>query len=250
MFPLLMKPTGWIDFAFDTGLMVCLRDDKEDSELQISFERSLSLQLGVEGVQSLLFLAIQIQKEHSIEDLINFLIEFLIRVLLKPSFLKKHKTDLEQYPLAPTFTAQSSTHQLLDSMIVFKAKYLLILVLCQDSILSLQGHVSSMRITFLKLFEKIVTSGLSWVKTMWNGKQKLLLRSAKRTQFDAWCKMPTEGVLLCGNFAPFFTNFIDDLAEIDTASFIFEIKVLRTLITWCNTLSCLNAYLPWSSDTL
>ena len=101
--------------------MVCLRDDKEDSELQISFERSLSLQLGVEGVQSLLFLAIQIQKEHSIEDLINFLIEFLIRVLLKPSFLKKHKTDLEQYPLAPTFTAQSSTHQLLDSMIVFKA---------------------------------------------------------------------------------------------------------------------------------
>ena len=166
-----MKPTGQVDFAFDTGLMVCLRDDREDGELQVSFEGSLRWQLAVEGVQSLLFLASQIQNEHSIEDLLNFLIVFLIRVLLKPSFLKQHKTDLEQYPLGPTSTAKSSTHQPLDSMIVFKAKYLLILVLCQDSIFSSQGHVSSMRITFLKLFEKIVMSGLSWVKAMWTGKQ-------------------------------------------------------------------------------
>ena len=42
-----------------------------------------------------------------------------------------------------------------------KAKYLLILVLCQDCIFSSQGHVSSIRITFLKLLEKIVMSGLS-----------------------------------------------------------------------------------------
>ena len=117
--------------------------------------------MGVEEVQSLLFLASQIQKEHSREDLLNFLIEFLKRVLLKSSFLKQHKTGLEQYPLAPAFTAQSFTHQLLDYMIVFKAKYLLILVLCPDSIFSLQGLVSSMRIIFLKLYEKIVTSGLS-----------------------------------------------------------------------------------------
>ena len=165
-----MRPTGRVDFAFDTGLMVCLRDDREDGELQVSFEGSLRWQLAVEGVQSLLFLASQIQNEHSIEDLLNFLIVFLIRVLLKPSFLEQHKTDLEQYPLAPT-TAKSSTHQPLDSMIVFKAKYLLILVLCQDSIFSSQEHVSSMRITFLKLFEKIVMSGLSWVKAMWTGKQ-------------------------------------------------------------------------------
>ena len=156
-----MKPTGRVDFAFDTGLMVCLRDDREDGELQVSFEGSLRLQLAVEGVQSLLFLASQIQNEHSIEDLLNFLIVFLIRVLLKPSFLKQHKTDLEQYPLAPTSTAKSSTHQPLASMIAFKAKYLLILVLCQDSIFSSQGHVTSMRITFLKLFEKIIMSGLS-----------------------------------------------------------------------------------------
>ena len=48
--------------------------------------------------------------------------------MLKPSFLKEHKTDIEQYPLAPTSTAKSFTHQPLDSIIVFKAKYLLILV--------------------------------------------------------------------------------------------------------------------------
>ena len=116
-------PTGRIHFVFDTGLMVCLRDDTEDGELQVSFEGSLRWQLAVEGVQSLLFLASQIQNEHSIEDLLNFLIVFLIRVLLKPSFLKQHKTDIEQYPLLPTSTAKSSTHQPLDSIIVFKAKY-------------------------------------------------------------------------------------------------------------------------------
>ena len=53
-FPLLMKPTGRVDFAFDTGLMVCLRDDREDDELLVSFAWSLSLQLAA-GVQSLLF---------------------------------------------------------------------------------------------------------------------------------------------------------------------------------------------------
>ena len=154
-----MKPAGRIDFVFDTGLMVCLRDERELGKLHVSFEGSLSLQLAAEAVQSLLFLASQIQKEHSIEDFLNVLIVFLIKVLLKPSFLKA--IELEQYPLAPTSTAKTSTHQPLDSLIVFKAKYLLILVLCQDSIFSSQGHVSSMRIIFLKLFEKIVMPGLS-----------------------------------------------------------------------------------------
>ena len=77
--------------------MVYLRDDTEDEELQVSFEESSSLQLAIEGVQSLSFLASQIQKVYSIEDLVNFLIVFLIRVLLKPTFLIQHKTDLEQY---------------------------------------------------------------------------------------------------------------------------------------------------------
>ena len=71
MFPLLMKPTGRVNFAFDTGLMVCLRDDREDGELQVCFEVSLRLQLAVERVQSLLFMVCQIQNKHSIEDLIN-----------------------------------------------------------------------------------------------------------------------------------------------------------------------------------
>ena len=44
--------------------------------------------------------------------------------------------------------------------------------------------------------------------------------------------MPTGGLLLQGTFAPFFTNFIDDLAEIGTASLIFEMKVLRAAMTW------------------
>ena len=91
--PLLMKPTGRIDFAFDTGLVVCLKDDIEDGELQVSFEESLRLQLTAEGVHFLLFLASQIQKENSIEDSIKVLIVFLVSLILKPSFLKQYKTD-------------------------------------------------------------------------------------------------------------------------------------------------------------
>ena len=162
-----MKPTRPIDFVFDTDLVVCLGDDREDGDLQVSFEGSLSLQLAAEGVQSLLFLASQIQKGHSIEDLLNFLIVFLIRVLLELSFLKQHKGDLQQYSLAPTSTAKSSTHQPLDSMIVVKAKYVLILVLCQVSIFSSQEHVSSIRITFLTLLDKIVMPGLSDGNVAW-----------------------------------------------------------------------------------
>ena len=141
--------------------MVCLRDDIEDGELQVSFEESLSLQLAAGGVHCLLFLANQIQEEHSIEDLLNFLVVFLMSLLLKHNFLKQHKTHLEQYPVPPSSTAKSSIHQSLDSKIAFKAKHFLILVPCQDSIFFSQGHVNSMRITFFKLFEKIVMSGLS-----------------------------------------------------------------------------------------
>ena len=151
-----MKPTGQIELAFETGLVFCFRYDLGDGELQDSFRESLTLRLVVE-VHSLLFLASQIQKEHSMDDLLKFLMLFLIRLLLKPSFLRQHKTDLEQYPLAPTSTAKSSTDHPLDS------KYLLILVLSHDSMFSLQGHVNSMNITFLKMLETIVISGLSWM---------------------------------------------------------------------------------------
>ena len=72
------------------------------------------------------------------EDLLNFLM--LMRLLLKVSFLKQHKTDLEQYRLALTSTAKSSTDHPLDSIVAFKAKHLLILVLCHDSMFFSQGH--------------------------------------------------------------------------------------------------------------
>ena len=136
-----MKPTGRIELAFETGLIFCFGYGIGDGELQDSFRESLTLRLVVE-VHSLLFLASQIQKEHSMDDLLKFLMLFLIRVLLKPSFLRQHKTDLQQYPLAPTSTAKSSTDHPLDSIVVFKAKYLLILVLCHDSMFSSQGHVN------------------------------------------------------------------------------------------------------------
>ena len=154
--------------------MVYLRNDIEDHELEVSIQEPFILQMAAErilqmaaGVCSLLFLASQILKEHSIEKWRNFTIVFLMRLLFKPSFLKQHQNNLDQYPLSPTSTAKTSTHQSLDSMIFLTVKYLLISVLlCQDSIFSLQGHGSSMRITFLKLFEKIVMSGLSRVKAM------------------------------------------------------------------------------------
>ena len=67
-----MKPTSRVDFPLGTGLVVCLRDDIEDVDLQVYFEGSLSSQLSAKGFQSLLFLASQIQKDHFIEDLLNF----------------------------------------------------------------------------------------------------------------------------------------------------------------------------------
>ena len=47
----------------------------------------------------------------------------------------------------------------------------------------------------------------------------------------------------------FFMNFIDDLAEIGTASLIFKMKVLRASMTLRKTVLCLNVYLLCCSDT-
>ena len=92
--PLFMKPTGQIELAFETGLEFCFGYGPGHGELQESFTSRLVVE-----VHSLLSLASQIQKEHSMDDLLKFLMLFLIRVLLKPSFLRQHKTDLQQYPL-------------------------------------------------------------------------------------------------------------------------------------------------------
>ena len=53
-----------------------------------------------------------------------------------------------------------------------------------------------------------------------------------------------------GYFCSFFSNFIDDFAEIGSASFIFKTKFLRDSMTFCKTVLCLNVYLPCCSDTL
>ena len=133
---------------------------------------------------ALLFMASQIQKEHSIEHvLICFLVILMVR-FFKPKLLKQHKTDLEQYPLAPTSTANKSTLEPLFSVILFSGKYLLTLALCQDSMFFWLGHVSSMRITIFSLLEKIIMSGLSSAKAMWGGKEKVPSRSPNKTLSD------------------------------------------------------------------
>ena len=244
-----MKLTGQIELAFETDLMFCFRYDLEDGEFQVSFRKLLTLSLVV-GVHSLLFLASQILKKHSTEHLLNFLILFLIGLLLKPSLLWQHKTNLQQYPLAPTSTAKSSTDHPLNSIVVSKAKYLLILVLYHDTMFSSQGHVNSMSVTFLKALENVVILGLIWVKAMWIRKLQFPSRSTRRTQSGAWCKMPTGGVLLRGTLVLFFTNLVHNLGEISTAYFVFKMKLLRHSMILCKTVSCLNVYLPCCSDTL
>lgn len=119
-------------------------------ELEVSFEESQSH-----------FVAFgHLATKGAFHRFTKFLIVLLIKLLLKPSFLKQHKSDLEQYPLAPTTTVKRSTHQLVVSMIVFKANYLLILVRCQDFMFSLRGHFNLIGIIFLKLLDKIIISGL------------------------------------------------------------------------------------------
>ena len=82
-----MKPTRQIELAFETGLVFCFVYGLGDGELQDSFRESLTLRLVVEVCS--LFLANQIQKEHSMgENLLKLLMLFLIGVLLKPSFLR------------------------------------------------------------------------------------------------------------------------------------------------------------------
>ena len=125
-----MKPTGRIELAFETGLIFCFGYGIGDGELQDSFRESLTLRLVVE-VHSLLFLASQIQKEHSMDDLLKFLMLLLIRVLLRPSFLRQHKTDLEQYPLAPTSTAKRFTDHPLELFLKQRKQTNIVLLLLQ-----------------------------------------------------------------------------------------------------------------------
>ena len=133
-------------------------------------ERSISLK-----DRALLFLASLIQREHSIKLLLSYFIMVLIVPFLKPKLLKQHKTNLEQYSLATTSTANSSTFQPLFSETLFRGMYILTLVLCQASMFSSHGQVTSMAITLFTLLEKIVMSGLSWVNAMWGERKRCCL---------------------------------------------------------------------------
>ena len=141
---------------------------------------------------ALFFLASQIQKKYSTEQLLKCFIVVLMVQFFEPKLLKQHKTKLDQYPLAPTSIANRSTFQLLLSITLFRGMYLLILALCQASMFSSHGHVSSMRITLFSLLEKIVMSGLSSVNAMWGGKEKVPSRSPNKTQSDAWCNQASD----------------------------------------------------------
>ena len=155
-----------------------------------------------------LFLASQIQKEHSTEHLlISFTVVLVVR-FFKPKLLKQHKTYLGQYPLAPNSTANRSTLQPLFSVTLFRGVCFLILALCQASMFSSHGHASFMRITYFSLLEKIVMSGLSSVKATWGGKKNVPARLPNKTQSDAWCNIPLREELLFFTLVPFFTNFI------------------------------------------
>ena len=100
------------------------------------------------------------------EELLTFLMVLLIliKIFLKPSSLKQHKIELEQYPVVPISTARRSMDHPSDNISAFKANYLLILVLHHDSIFPLQEYVNSMTMNFLKLLETIVILGLALVK--------------------------------------------------------------------------------------
>ena len=124
-----MKPIGQIELAFGTGLMFSLEYGLRDGELQDYLRESLTLRLVVE-VHSF-FLASQILKKHSMDDLLKFLMLLLIRVLLRPSFLRQHKTDLEHYPLAPTSTAKRFTDHPLELFLKQRKQTNIVLLLLQ-----------------------------------------------------------------------------------------------------------------------
>ena len=156
-----MNPTGDTVLGFSFTEEDLMMRGETCFKIWFSFKEFLVFTFMSGSAQSLLFLASQIQKEHSIDNLLKFFMVDLTSLLLKPSFFKQNNTDFEQYPLAPTSTAKRSTHQPLVSMTAFKGEYLESLELCQASMFSSQGHVSSIITTRFKAFEKIVMSGLS-----------------------------------------------------------------------------------------
>ena len=200
---------------------------------------------------ALLFPASQIQKEHLIEYLLVCFIVVLMVWFHNPKLLKQYKTDLEQYPLAPTSTADRSRLEPLFSITLFSGKYLLTSALCEASIFSSHGHVSSMRITLFSLLEKIVMAGLKSVNAMWGGKEEVPCRCPNKTQSDAWCNIPLGEEFLFFTLVPFFTNFIFiGYFGVGTEDLMFLTEDLILLMIILRTLSWRKENLPWLRATL
>ena len=106
----------------------------------------LTLQIAAERVRSL-FLASQIQKDHSIDHLLNFLIVFLMTALLKPSFLTLQNRLWIVSPSTNVYHKKFHTQSIRYYGYFWRVS--LILVLCQDYTFSSYGHVKSIRINCL-----------------------------------------------------------------------------------------------------
>ena len=119
MFHLFIKPTGRGEFVFKEVAL----EGADDRFWSTSRSSGVFKESSISLVDhALLFRASHIEKEHSIEHLlICFIVASTVR-FLKPKLLKQHKTDLEQYPLAPISTANHSTLQPLFSITLFNGK--------------------------------------------------------------------------------------------------------------------------------
>ena len=107
------------------------------------------------------FLAIQMQKEHSMDTLANDLDINLACLLLKPNFLREYARLFDGKPLAPISTAKKSAIHPLEFIIVTRDWYLQTLVLCQASMFSSHGHVNSIITIRLMELEYTTRSGRS-----------------------------------------------------------------------------------------
>ena len=146
MFPSFKKPTGRgeLDLMQFVSEMVEGGFRWTSGSSGVFKERSVSLE-----DQALLFLASQMQKEHSLEHLLVCFAVLSMVQFLRPQLIKQHKTDLEQHTIAPTSTANRSKLQPFFSIAPFSGIYLLTLVLCQASMFSSYGQVNSKKITSL-----------------------------------------------------------------------------------------------------
>ena len=135
------------------------------------------------------------------------LVVFWKILLLKPSHLRQIGSDLEEYPLAPTSIANSSTAQPFFSITLASRVYLFNSWECHFSIFFSQGQVISSRTAHFKDFENKKISGHNSVSANWNGKKKSTFTSARRIQSEVTSRIPLNAILVLEHFVLDFTNF-------------------------------------------